>query len=339
MKHLVTFLRWLLVVAGLLAVTASLLSIAPAPVWWLKVLDFLRLHLLVGHVVVLLGLIGLRSWNRHALRWALLGGTLAGLAIQAYHLVPYLPLAPKAVPDWTANRSGRKSNHLRLLISNVYMKNRQAEPLLRLVQNVRPDIVLAMETDQWWVEALQPLRAEFPHRIELAQDNTYGMVLYSRLALGEPRVLHLEQDGVPSLHVLVHLRNGRRLMLHAIHPPPPIPDEYPSSVGHADHAFDSVRRMINVEEAAVVAGDFNDVAWSSVVKRLDSDGQLRNVRLGRGLFNTFDAHSLIMRWPLDHIFVTHQFTVAQLKRLPDINSDHFPLYADLVLPADSAETP
>nr|WP_271425199.1 hypothetical protein [Aequorivita sinensis] len=38
-----------------------------------------------------------------------------------------------------------------------------------------------------------------------------------------------------------------------------------------------------------------------------------------------------MRWPLDHVFVTDEFSVQKLEKLSDIGSDHFPIYIELVL--------
>jgi hypothetical protein len=48
-------------------------------------------------------------------------------------------------------------------------------------------------------------------------------------------------------------------------------------------------------------------------------------RVGRGLINTFDTRSRILRYPLDHLFASPHFLLVELRRLPDIGSDHFPL--------------
>ena len=84
-------------------------------------------------------------------------------------------------------------------------------------------------------------------------------------------------------------------------------------------------------EPAVVAGDFNDVAWSNTGRLFQADGHLRDARVGRGLFNSFDATSRFLRWPLDHVYTTDDFRLIALKRLEEFGSDHFPIYAELVL--------
>lgn len=38
-----------------------------------------------------------------------------------------------------------------------------------------------------------------------------------------------------------------------------------------------------------------------------------------------------MRWTLDHVFVTEEFRLKKLERLPKIGSDQFPIFVELVL--------
>ena len=47
------------------------------------------------------------------------------------------------------------------------------------------------------------------------------------------------------------------------------------------------------------------------------------------MFNTFAAGYPLMRWPLDHLFHSHHFTLRSIERLPSIGSDHFPFFTSL----------
>ena len=75
----------------------------------------------------------------------------------------------------------------------------------------------------------------------------------------------------------------------------------------------------------------NDVAWSHTTRLFARISGLLDLRIGRGFFNTFHAKFPLLRWPLDHVFVSHHFKLVSMKRLKNFNSDHFPIYADLTL--------
>jgi endonuclease/exonuclease/phosphatase (EEP) superfamily protein YafD len=335
MKQPLTLLRYLLALVGTVAVVVTLLSMAPEPAaWWLQVLKFPRLQLLIVHALVLAGL-GLAGAKRHRVaRGLLLLGTSVGLGLQAYFILPYTGLGNKNVPDASPTQSNNHGSRLSLLIVNVLMENRDAESLRQLVYATQPDVLLAMETDGWWTRALRPLQPQYPYRVELPRGNTYGMVLYSRLPLENIRVRYLEHPQVPSIHADLRLPNGRLVAFHGVHPPPPVPLHYlVKGPRYKEVTLLKVGNLVQQKPGpAIVAGDFNDVSWSHTTRLFEADGRLRNVRLGRGLYNSFRATSLVLRWPLDHIFVTQHFRLGKLQRLPRIHSDHFPIYAELVLP-------
>lgn len=61
-----------------------------------------------------------------------------------------------------------------------------------------------------------------------------------------------------------------------------------------------------------------------------------DIRKGRGIYNTYNAKSFLMRWPLDHIFVSAEFRLIAIKLGQDINSDHLPTYAKLSFEPEKA---
>ena len=163
------------------------------------------------------------------------------------------------------------------------------------------------------------------------------MLLYSNYELVNPEVKYLVDDSIPSIHSLLILPSGKKVQLRAIHPTPPMPQHNPSS---ADRDAEMMRVAKLVKEAeipVIVTGDFNDVAWSNTTTLFQEVSGLLDPRKGRGFYNTFSADSWIMRWPLDHLFVSKEFRVIELLRGNDIESDHFPLYAFLSLEPEGAE--
>lgn len=334
MRNFLASLRYLLAILTGLASLLTLVSVVPTSVWWVQVLGFPRLQTLGVLTASLLGLLAL-GWPAHRQAWRrlLLGGGV-GLLIQGSFLWPYLPFAPQAVPTASPAQVRDSTGRLRIMVINVLITNRQDARLRQLVQATQPDILLALEPDAWWARALRPLQPQYPYRVELPRPDAYGMILYSRLPLANTLVQDLLQRGVPSIRTQVQLRNGQRVRLFAVHPTPPIPDNYPDGVGRRGRALNKVANFVQDDSLpTIVAGDFNDVSWSATIHQLTRTGQLRDVSRGRGFYNTFDARSTLARWPLDHFFVSAPWRVVALRRLPDVGSDHFPLYLDAVLVA------
>ena len=69
--------------------------------------------------------------------------------------------------------------------------------LLRISHDADPDIIPAVETDQWWKEKLGEREKTYAFTVLQPQVNTYGMLLYSRLELLAPEVKFLVLDELP----------------------------------------------------------------------------------------------------------------------------------------------
>ncbi len=155
------------------------------------------------------------------------------------------------------------------------------------------------------------------------------MLLYSKLELFDTQVKYLVSDSIPSIHAKVKLRSKDTIQLYAIHPTPPMPQENPSSSDRDTEMMFIAKMALESEYPVIVIGDFNDVAWSQTSILFQKVSRLLDVRKGRGLYNTFDANSKIMRWPLDHIFIGSEFRLKKVEKCEDIESDHYPLYTEL----------
>ncbi len=332
MKSFRQLARLLVIILSLLVIFLSVLSLSHnVASWYFELLDFPRLHYLIL-AFFLLVIFALLSKEWKWTDWALVAGLVGVILIQCSYILPYL-LGPKSVPDASAEEIS-DSNTVGIVIANVLMTNRRADAFLSIVKAQKPDMILAMEVDEWWVDQLQTLRDDYPYAVEFPTDNAYGMALYSRLPLDQVEVKFLDDEKIPSIHTKVKLPGTRTFWFHGIHPVAPVPSSrYPDGKGEREVTLARVGDMVAAATLpSVVAGDFNDVSWSHTSRMFSARGKLGNVRLGRGLFNTFSADSYIERWPLDHFFVTDDFKLHKLERLPDFHSDHLALYARLVLP-------
>jgi hypothetical protein len=155
------------------------------------------------------------------------------------------------------------------------------------------------------------------------------MTLYSRLELINPKLNFFIEDDIPSIITGVKLDSGESINLYCLHPRPPVPTESDRS-NERDAELLLVGRMINKSDApTIVAGDLNDVAWSRTTNLFQKISGLLDPRIGRGLYSSFHADYPVIRFPLDHVFHSNHFRLAELRRLPNIGSDHFPIYIAL----------
>ncbi|MCP1313058.1 endonuclease/exonuclease/phosphatase family protein [Halomonas sp. 707D7] len=321
-------------VIALLLFLATLIARIHLRWWFVRSFEFPRVQLAfaaLANMVAALVLLDSGPWRAGA---GIL--SLITLLIQVVYILPWTRIWPVEVKSAREPESARV---VTLLISNVLTPNRQSDKLIAAIKAHQPDIVITLESDDWWQARLdEALGESYSHSVKVPLDNLYGMHLYSRLALEDTEVKWLIQEDIPSIHTYVTLESGERIRLYAVHPRPPAPSESDKSLWR-DAELLWVGQEIHEKPApTLVAGDLNDVAWSRTTRRFCRVGGMLDPRRGRGMFSTFHAHYPMLRWPLDHIFVTEHFTLVDMQRLAEIGSDHFPILASFCYcPAERSE--
>lgn len=315
----------------LLATTMVLLTAAAtgAPIirrktWWVRAFDFPRTQIAALGLVSLLLYAAVFEHSIGNYLVAALG--LAAVIRQGYLIYPYTRLSPREV---IAASSPSPAETIRVMVANVYMPNRRAADLIAIVREVDPDVILFLETDAWWGEQLGALEPDYPQAVRCPQDNLYGMHLFSRLELVDPVIRFLVQDSIPSIHTEVVLRSGHRAEFYGVHPAPPSPTANAESTERDAELLIIGREIRSGERSVIVTGDLNDVAWSRTTRLFRRIGRVLDPRVGRGRFSTFHAKYWFLRWPLDHLFHSDDFTLVSIERLPYFGSDHFPIQVTL----------
>jgi endonuclease/exonuclease/phosphatase (EEP) superfamily protein YafD len=315
-----------LLLTTLLLALATLLPLWRHEAWWVRGLDFPRLQLaFVAASLLLIEALALNltQW----LSWGMISTAALCLAYQLWWITPYTALYPAEV---AAAKTGADSPSLRIMTANVLTPNRNAAGLIQLVQEHQPHILVTLETDLWWQTSLTPLEQDYPYRIQCPLDNLYGMHLYSKYALSDSEINYLVEADVPSIHTLVTLPTGQQIKLHCLHPAPPSPTENLQSSERDAELIAVAKSIADSNDAVIVTGDLNDVAWSATTRLFRKISGLLDPRVGRGMLNTYHADYWFMRWPLDHLFHSHHFTVNKIDRLRSFGSDHFALFTELV---------
>jgi endonuclease/exonuclease/phosphatase (EEP) superfamily protein YafD len=325
---------WILLAHGLVllltvvALIATLLPLLRAEAWWIRVFDFPRLQIVGLALLTLAGGLVL-EWHELPGYWGigLLLALLGAVVYQVVRIVPYTPLASKQVGDTTLPDDTR---HISLAVMNVLQFNKHGKEALAELERIDPDIIMAVETDKWWLEQLKPLEKTHPHTCHEPLDNTYGLLFFSRLPVRDCHIKYLLDDDVPSLHTHVQLPDGKTwVRLYGLHPKPPAPQESKTSTRRDAELLLVGKEIEKKDEPTIVFGDMNDVAWSHTSELFRRISGLMDPRVGRGLLPTFHADYSLLRWPLDHVFVSADFKVEDIQRLNYVGSDHFPIYIKL----------
>lgn len=314
-------------ICAVLVIWLSVWSLIPRDEWWFRGADFPRLQILAIGIVALVGLLFIPAeWTLQ--REILLLGVIAAVAYQLKMVLPYTPIWKKQVQQVGQDQLDPEQQ-ISLLVANVLTPNDKYHLLLQQIENLKPDVVLTLESDQVWQDALKSIEKDYPYRVAVPLDNLYGMHLYSRLALIEPEVKFILSDEVPSIHATLKLRSGILVQLYCLHPKPPSPTEAKDSTLRDAELLIVGDRIKDLDQSCIVMGDLNDVAWSRTTRLFQRISGLLDPRVGRYFMNTFHANYSLLRWSLDHIFHSADFGLVDMKRLSHIGSDHFPVYVVL----------
>ncbi|GHB10768.1 endonuclease/exonuclease/phosphatase family protein [Salinicola rhizosphaerae] len=318
-------LQSLFTLLGVLVLLITLIPYLKIRHWSVRSFDFPLLQIAI--IATALALLQLMCEPEAWWHWVGVASSLVAAIIQWVRIYPWTPLSRCMV---VKTRERKPERELKILVSNVLTPNHQSDKLIAHVRRHQPDILLTLESDQWWGDELDAAIGEqLPEAVRIPLDNLYGMHLYSRLPLEETEIKWLIQDDIPSIHTWVRLKGGDRIRFHAVHPRPPAPSESEESLWRDAELLLVGKDIARHALPTVVAGDLNDVAWSRTSKLFCKVSGMLDLRRGRGQYSTFHAKYPLLRWPLDHVFVTEHFTLVNMQRLSEVGSDHFPILVTL----------
>lgn len=238
-------------------------------------------------------------------------------------ILPFTRLGAQEVPGETIETS-----RLSIILCNVLQSNRKYHQLINQVQEHSPDLFAAFETDKKWGLALEKeLNKIYPYRFTVYRDDTYGIAVFSKYHLTQ-KITRRIYNEKPALVFQIDHPVAKKVICYILHPIPPSPTEAETSIPK-DKELDVIAKeisQIDSNHPVLVMGDINDVAWSQTTTRFVKTSGLYHPMKGRKLIITFPTYCPWLGFPLDQIFVSRHFAVHDMKRLPHVGSDHFPIY-------------
>ncbi len=328
-----TAVIWLVAIATGFVLVLTLLPLVHTGHWVARVCDFPRVQIM-GTSVALLALTvihgAMNGWSAwHA---ALLAVLLGVAGWQLWLILPFSRIwRQECRPLADAN------SRLSVLIANLDYRNDRKAEVAETIRGVDPDILLLIEIDGAWDAALRGVADGYAHREGVVRGDGLGIVLLSRVPIEEAEVQHIVSDDRASVHVTLAGNGTAPIRLVALHPTPPglkdsDGDRHDSRMRDAELLLLANAIEESDRKRWIVVGDLNDVAWSRTTQQFRRIGGLRDPRIGRALLNTFHARHKLMRYPLDHLFLSNVFGVSSLKRVRLPGSDHFGVLASIDLP-------
>ena len=203
-------------ILGGFVIVVTILPFFRAKAWWVRVWDFPRFQLVVLGTLALAGVL---VANRGALSppsWLFVAALGAAVLFQATLVWRYSRLAPLEVERNESDTQPRLS----VAVSNVLQTNRDADRLIRVLTEADADVMLFVETDDWWRARLDVLLRTHPHTVQRPLSNTYGMLLYSRLPLSDTSIDFLVEPDIPSIQAHVQLADDATGVAELRAPPP-----------------------------------------------------------------------------------------------------------------------
>lgn len=320
-------LRYFLRGFGIIAILLTIFPFIPVDHWSIRVFDFPHLQLTLLTLIALLTYF--LTFNYKSLAdyaFIILLGTC--FVFQSGKIYPYTAFAPYEVNNSTTENE----KLLSIYTANVLQENNDVGKVMSDLENHDADVVLYTETNEKWCKMLvKRMDGKYAFKVEVPLENTYGMLLFSKLPLYETRVRYLIEDTIPSITTKLLLPSKDTLQLFAIHPAPPTPQHNPTSVDRDAEMMKVAYFSRKSKYPVMVIGDFNDVAWSETTTLFQEASGLLDLRKGRGFYSTYNAKNWLLRWPLDHIFTSPEFRVVAVQRGEYTGSDHFPFYVKLSL--------
>lgn len=304
----------LLVAAGAVLVALSLIGFLDRLYWVAELATHFRAQYALGLLFIGLALMLARRRRPAAVF------TLVSL-IQFAAIVPLYFPHPEDVPE--------DAPRFRVYMHNVNVSNPAKEEVLQAIRAANPDVIVLLEVDDDWMQALKPLKdGEYKYWVAAPRSDNFGIALLSRFPLEDSETLFLGGAGVPSIRARTRLGEGTVTFL-ASHPVPPMGGK---RAALRNGQLESIAETAaNITGPLVVLGDLNCTHFAAPFRDLLRVGGLKDSARGRGFQPTWPAPWLPVMLPLDHCLLRGGVAVRRRRTRAACGSDHLSLVVDLVL--------
>ncbi len=236
------------------------------------------------------------------------------------------PLALRYFPVVQPESRGQT---VRICALNTFVGNTDADRILEVLRDEKPDIVYVSELNDV-VDAAMRESSLYPHRYSFAfTESAWGAGIFSRLPIRKVDPIPTP-FGCPPIVCEIEVDRGTLTVVGA-HPPPPANGQLTRF--RNGMLTEMAERISSLSGPVVLCGDLNTTPWSHSFRDLVRESGLREAGRGFGLQPTWPTHAMLLRIPIDHVLVSGGIAVRSHRVAAKTGSDHFPVVVDLQLPA------
>ncbi len=228
---------------------------------------------------------------------------LAGLGVGAVVLLA-APLANGLVRD-----AGAGTGRYTLYQKNLRYDGKDRQAIIDDILAANPDFVTLQEISFANREILRALAERYPSSLLCEFENVGSVAILSRFALVEGSQTCV-QEGPAAIKVTTPDGPVWAVALHLLWP---FPFDQRGQVNQI------VRNLGFLDAPVVLGGDFNMVAWSDTMRRIEAATGSRHA--GKAIFTFRLNEAPFFRLPIDHVLVPSGR--GRLERRPLAGSDHY----------------
>jgi endonuclease/exonuclease/phosphatase (EEP) superfamily protein YafD len=300
------------VLSAAVYLAVTIFSFVASTSWLGELTTHFRAQMAAAGAILTISAIALRTWR----------GALPGAVAFMANLLPLVTSLYGAVP---ANEGAP----LRVLTLNLEHDHADYAAVEALIEREQPDVVALTELGTGALPMIERLRPRFRTVLGKVRPGTFEVVL---LTTWTAQAYGIDTTSGPQYPVM-HVRLCREdcVNLVATHAATPIKAH---GAPRARQLEVAARFASTGDAPTVLLGDLNCTPWSPTFDWLLAAAKVRDSGRGRGLHPTWFSSVPFIGLRIDHVLVGPGIGVRDRRTGPDIGSDHFPVIADLVLPAE-----
>lgn len=232
----------------------------------------------------------------------------------------------------------RSDARFRILSFNIYKENGGADAVASVIRQADPDIVFLMEVNGPMLQKLKnALLQPYPFHFAVSDAPDHlNWVLFSKYPMKAEKQ-RLEEGDMQKVLFADIAYPGQEIQFLGAHMLSPRNKE---RIGIRNAQLDRLARhiteKIDLAKPIIVAGDMNTAPWQRSLRDFQNVTRLSNSGSLAEMVVTWPSWLPVVGLPIDHIMHNSRFCGSDKYRLMASGSDHYPIYADLYLCANSA---